>query len=69
MTDGTKSALPPKDPVGVHIALVVAGPVLWRPSFFRSRVVSRFAWLWFSLKVIHVSEHEFSTTAYDWIDQ
>lgn len=47
-------------------ALVVERPFARKPGHYRSRVVSRVWWLWFALKVIHVSEHEYATTAWDW---
>jgi hypothetical protein len=49
------------------LQFVVEGPFLARPSFFRSRVVTRFAWLFFAVSRVKVSEHEYATTAFDWI--
>ena len=48
------------------LALVIEGPFAKRPGYFKSRVVTRVWWLWFALKVVHVPEHEYATTAWDW---
>lgn len=51
------------------LKLVIERPFLRRPSFFRSRVVTRFAWMWFAVSRVRVSEHEYATTAWTWIDE
>jgi hypothetical protein len=52
----------------MYVALVIERPVQWRPGRYRSSIVSRWWWLWFAIKVVHVDELTYTTTAYDWRD-
>jgi hypothetical protein len=48
------------------IRLVIERPFQRKGSFYRSSIVTRAMWGWFAIAIVHVNEHEYATTAYNW---
>lgn len=48
------------------ISLTIEGPFQKRPGKYKSNIVTRVWWMWFAVKIIHVSEDVYAETAWVW---
>lgn len=52
----------------VTIIFECSRPVIWLPSWFRSRIIYRFAWLLFGISILRIPFKEFAEKEYMWTE-
>lgn len=50
------------------ICLVIERPFQKKPGRHKSDICTRYWWAWFAIKKVHISEYEYATSQWVWVE-